>query len=222
MSVQDHILAGLKAALSADPSGVGGAISSLISDYVPSSGARAMQEAVLQFGDQIKALGARIDAQAIDKDEFSELFLSCVRAIARSRKRAKLAAAANLLALGLVRPDDPMRIGYTELDHFARCIDNLSIGALDVLREVSKIAAQRRRPGSSPDLERMNFADVHGRLPLMDPHLIMGLLGELGAMNLVLLDGGPNVRSPDYANFPVEFTPLGRRFVEHVLDGARR
>jgi hypothetical protein len=231
MSVQDHLLAVIKAGLigvpaaavpGGLPTGLAGAIASLIGDYVPKSGQKAVERAIGMFAERVRQLESRMDPDAIDKDEFAELFMSCARVIVRSRTEQKLRAAANLLALGLIRQSDPGRLTYTELDHFVRCLDSLSLGALEALGHVSRYAAQRRRPRAAPDLERMDFRDVRAAMPKVDPHLLMGLLGELAAMNLVLLDGGPSIRQPDYANYPVEFTPLGRRFVEFVLEPGRR
>jgi len=231
MSVQDHLLAVIKAGLigvpaaavpGGLPTGIAGTLASLIGDYVPKSGQKAVERAIGMLNERVGELESRIDPESIDKDEFAELFMSCTRVIVRSRAEQKLRAAANLLALGLVRQADPGRLPYTELDHFARCIDSLSLGSLDTLGHVSRCAAQRRRPRTTPDLERMDFREVRAAMPTVDPHLLMGLLGELAAMNLVYLDGGPSIRQPDYSNYPVEFTPLGRRFVDYVMEPGRR
>jgi hypothetical protein len=54
-------------------------------------------------------------------------------------------------------------------------------------------------------------------MPQISPHLLMGLVSELNAMNLVHIPGPPAIRTANYANYPVELTPLGTRFVTRLL-----
>ena len=54
-------------------------------------------------------------------------------------------------------------------------------------------------------------------MPQTDPDLLMGLVGELNAQNLVHALGSPAMRDPEYGNYPIEVTPMGARFVERIL-----
>ena len=65
---------------------------------------------------------------------------------------------------------------------------------------------------------RLDFSTVHAEMSDMDVSLLMGLLAELNAANLVHLPGVPTIRTPDFGNYPVELTALGIRFVERVLN----
>jgi hypothetical protein len=51
-----------------------------------------------------------------------------------------------------------------------------------------------------------------------EPSLLMGLIGELNSVNLVHILATPTVRTPNYGNYALELTPLGIRFIQHVLD----
>jgi hypothetical protein len=144
----DHVLAIIKAGISAVPV-IGGSIASLITDYVPSSTQRSLEKAVELLRDQLKRLEGRIDPDAVDKDEFAELVKTCYLAIIRTNQESKLQAAAALLANLLLRKGDPAKLSYTELDHFARCVDSLSIGATTVLG-IAYDSASPQNPGSLP------------------------------------------------------------------------
>src|SRR6266851_5467955 len=72
----DHAIALVKAALNLVPS-IGGAVASLIDDYVPLSTQRSIEKAMDSLGEKLASLEGRIDVSAVNKDDFSELFKSC-------------------------------------------------------------------------------------------------------------------------------------------------
>lgn len=45
----------------------------------------------------------------------------------------------------------------------------------------------------------------------------MGLVAELSSLNLLYLPPAPPAQTPDYGNQVIELTPLGERFVTHLL-----
>jgi hypothetical protein len=74
-SPRDHALTVVKAALNLIPS-VGGALASLIGDYVPTSTQRSIDETMSLLGEKLLSLEGRIDVDAVNKEDFSELFKS--------------------------------------------------------------------------------------------------------------------------------------------------
>ena len=135
---KDHALAAIKAGLNLIPV-VGGALASLIGDYVPISTQAAIERTTHLLGEKLEALQERIDVGAVDKEDFSELFKSCYLVIVRSNREEKLQAATAILANLLLRQGDPSKSSYEELDHLIRSIDALSIGAISVLARFSHI-----------------------------------------------------------------------------------
>ena len=164
------------------------------------------------------ALQDRIDTEVVNKDEFSEIFKSSYLLIQRSHQQRKIQAAVNLIVNILLKKDDPKRLSYTELDHFARCLDLLSIGALEVL---DVIVATYRDPQERKRVFRsereLQFDSLSKKFPHFQPPLLMGLMAELSSLNLVYLLPAPPVRTADYGNQVIELTPLGERFVTHLL-----
>jgi hypothetical protein len=208
-------LSAIKAGLSTIPV-VGGAIASLLGDALQAHTDRAIRRSTELLSQRLRILEGRIDFTAVDRDEFAELFKSCYLVMIRTHHEQKLRGAAALIANMVLRSDDPDRIPYTELDHFVRCVDALSIGAFEVLGEAYGMAS---RQGKTPETEpfRFSFEDLRRRMPGTSSDLLMGLVGELNAMNLVHLAGVPGVRTLEYANYPVELTPLGTRFMTRLL-----
>lgn len=219
MTATDHTIAIFKAGLNAVPY-VGGPLASLLGDYIPTATQRNVQKAVASLETQLTALAERIDVDAVNKEEFAELFKTSYLVIVRSHHEARTHAATRLVANILLRDGDAEKLTYTELDHFARCLDQLSIGALRVIANAVQ-TAEKQVPGflahkSVPIV----FEQIQANLPDLSPSLLMGLIGELDSFNLMHRAGVPSIRMPDYGNYSLEVTPLGARFVNHLLQAA--
>jgi hypothetical protein len=204
-----HTLAVVKAATNLIPY-VGGAIASLISDYVPSSTQRSIDRGLVLLADRLKTVEDRIDPETINKDEFSELFKSCYLIFIRTHQEEKLQAASALLTNLMLKAGDPSKLPYEELDHLVRCVDGLSIGAIAFLGVVRELV---KRPQSN---NRVDFGIVNSRFPEMDVSLLMSLATELASLNLIHIME-PAMATQNYSNYAIELTPVGTRFVDHFL-----
>lgn len=213
----EHAIAIVKAGINAVPV-VGGAIASLIGDYIPTATQQTIEKTLKVVSERVEALGNRIDPNAVNKDEFAELFKSTYLVIMRTHNEAKLRGAANLIVNILLRPGDAEKLSYTELDHYARCLDQLSAGAIQALAHAVALA-QQNEPGRLAERSvRINFEDLQAGAGAVAPSLLMGLVGELDACNLIHRAGVPSIRTPDYGNYALEVTPLGARFARHLLE----
>ena len=211
-SAKDHALAIIKAGINLIPV-VGGPIASLIGDYVPTSTQAVIERSTELLAQKLDALKDRIDLEAVNKDDFSELFKSCYLVIVRTNREQKLQAATAILANLLLRPGDPARSSYEELDHLIRCIDALSIGAITVLGAARTIAATCQGAQRS-----FQFDQLRNAFPGFDPSLVMSLVSELSALNLVRIQEG-GIRMPDHSEILIEVTPIGVRLVERFIEG---
>lgn len=212
----DHALSVIKAAIAAVPM-VGGPIASLIGDYVPTATQRSIERAFEFLSARLTELEGRLDVAAVDKDEFAELFKSSYLSIIRSHNDGKLKAATAILANLLLKEGDPDKLSYTELDHFSRCVESLSSGAVQVLGAVAREASSGGHSASNELVFRMNFGELNDQFNDLSPHLLMGLVGELDAANLLHRGNTPTIRTTNYANYPIELTPLGERFMQFIL-----
>jgi len=217
MKASDHALIVIKAGLNAVPV-VGGSIASLIGDYVPLSTQRSIERATELLSQRIGSLEGRIDTDTINKDEFSELFKSCYLIVVRTTHETKLRAAAAILANILLKQGDQDRLSYTELDHFVRCLDGLSIGAITVLGAVENIIVRGKISPDSDGHQTIPFESLSEDLKTLEPSLLLGLVAESNAFNLLHLHGRPDIPTARYGNYPISLTPLGKRFVRSFLE----
>ena len=212
----DHTISAIKAGLATIPV-VGGAIASLIGDYVPNSTEKSVDRALNELRQRISSLEDRIDPETVEREDFSELFKSCYLVIVRTHQQEKRRAAVRLIVNILLRDGDSEKLTYTELDHFVHCLDRLSIGAIKTLGHVVNIV----RRSNPSDLEHnsvsINFEHIQAEMTDVAPDLLMGLVGELNAENLLHVPASPGIRTAHYANYPVELTPMGGRFALRFL-----
>jgi hypothetical protein len=215
-TASDHTLAIIKAGLSAVPV-VGGVVASLIGDYIPTATQRSVEIAIDELGQRISYLENRLDPDAVDRDQFSELFKSCYLIIIRTHQSSKRRGAVALITNIMLRAGDPDKLTYTELDHYVHCLDVLSVGAIEILGQA--VAITRAANFSRLGTESFGFSvrDLRGRVPRIEKSLLMGLVGELNALNLVHI-GVPTTRIEQYGNYPLELTPLGGKFAVRLLE----
>ena len=123
-----------------------------------------------------------------------------------------------MIANILLKDGDPEKLSYTELDHFSRCLEALSVGAIEVLSHAVSILNKQNGKTLESYSYRIGFSQLREKMPDISPSLLMGLVGELNAMNLFHLPGAPTIRTHSYGNYYIELTPLGERFIEKVID----
>lgn len=219
----DHALAVIRAGLSAFPY-IGGPLASLIGDYIPSSTQRRTEEAMKMLTERLAALQDRVDCASVDKEAFSELFKSCYLQIVRTHQKEKLNAAVSLIANILLKEGDPDKLTYTELDHFTRCLDALSVGAVRVLGKLCNLAERegRNTPVGTANVFATDSLHLQRTIPDVHPSLLDGLVAELAALHLI--EKPSAWRGEPSGKYPIDLTPLGYRFVKYLLrdwsDGA--
>ncbi|MBL0085153.1 MAG: hypothetical protein IPP44_00305 [Ideonella sp.] len=218
---KDHLLAATKAALNAVPV-VGGSIASLIGDYVPQSTLVQVEKATHLLASRLDELESRLDIDQVDKEQFSELFKTCYLTLVRSHNEQRSRAIIELLANLLLASSDPSKLPYAELDHFARVLEHLSSGALRVFATSLRTVLGRIHTPIEEDSEPLPiaFEEIHGASPDMSAELLMGLLSELQAAELVVKFSDPALRKAGYYNHSLGITMLGLRFQRYVLGAA--
>lgn len=187
-------------------------MASLVGDYIPTATQKSMERALEFLRIRLEELGDRIDIEAVNRDDFAELFKSCYLAIVRSHRDNKLKAATGILANLFLRENDPEKLTYTELDHYARCVETLSSGAVEVIGKVVRIAHSRARLTEESRLDwtieslRINFSELQSEFPLYSPDLLMGLVAELDKADLLYRIGVPSIETANYGNHPINST----------------
>lgn len=211
--LSDHALIAAEVGLNLVPV-VGGALATLVDKYIPEKTEKAAEHTMALLAEKVAALGDRINGEVVNKEEFAELLQSSLQVCVRTSREEKLRAAANILANQLLQPGDAAKSPYEELDHLARCLEVLSIGAIAVLGAVQQISA--KVPMGTQD--HIHFDQLRSVFADQEPSLLMSLVSELRAFNLVRVQE-PTIRPPDYGGTIIEITSIGRRFVQRFIQG---
>lgn len=205
MATSDHLINATRAGIALVP-GVGGAILELIGDVTPSKYDRANQVAQDSLREQVSARFERMEMEYVRTDEFADLYKNCFFTVQRTQQQEKIIAAVNIVTNSLLKQDDPDRLTYAELDHFAHCLESLSLEAIHALK--TAIGLQNPNNISGPLL-----AQTLG----VEEALLTGLLRELESCDFVLLSFS-SARYEGYDSYSVKLRPLAEKFRKYVLD----
>jgi len=166
----------------------------------------------------------RLDNETVKPEEFFELFTSCYFTVIQTTRLEKISAAAALICNVVLRDNDPDKLSYRDLEHFAKVLDSLSTGALHVTASLYKLTGGQRKFRTGALGTEFQFDEVYsklrGSMSGVSEELFMGLLSDLNAANLIHFPGFSGARQArkPYANYIFWLTPLGVRFVEYVLE----
>jgi hypothetical protein len=211
---RDIVLVLLKSGLNAIP--FGGSLASLL-EFIPTGHQKNIEKAIGLFCQRLTNLEHRIDTAAVDKEEFAELFQTCARTMEHTHRDEKLSAAANILANLLLKPDDPAKSPYEELDHLIRCVDALSIGAITVLGAIRSITA--RRP-LGPNVDAIQFQHLRAALPQIKTPLLRSLVSELESFHLATAQSLAirGYGEEEYDGSHLRITPIGATLIERFIE----
>jgi hypothetical protein len=186
----------------------GGSLASLL-EFIPTTHQKNVEKAIGLFCQRLTDLEDRMDAKAVDKQEFAELFQTCARTMERTHREDKLRAAANILANLLLKPGDRAKVSYEELDHLIRCVDALSTGALSVLGAIRNIT--ERHP-LGPNVDAIQFQHLRAAFPKMSAAFLRSLVSELQGFHLATAQelGIRGSGEEEYDGSHVRLTPIGQ------------
>lgn len=217
----DVALIPFKAALNMVPI-VSGSLASLINDCMAHFQQESMKKAADFLKQKVAEIENRIDPEAVNKDDFAELFGKYTALAATTGREDKLRAASNILANALLPRGDPNKSPFDELDHLMHCVGALSSGAIALLGASIQIADQakaRREPRpNNRSAARFRFDEIRQKLPDLPPDLTQGLAAELRSLNLLHITEGA-IAAPDLGHYSIGVTPLGFRFGERFIEG---
>lgn len=213
--MNDHIV-NLTKALTAGLPVIGGPLSSLIGDYVPTSSRLNEAKFLECLSEKVEKLGERITLTKIDKREFSELFKECYFIALKASRDQKINACANILANNLLDSPDNKKLHFDELELYAKVLDNISFGAVSILKEIVDMSPKSNSFG----WETLSFGRVLGEIRKkqdIDSSLTFALVSELSIYKFIILEPG-SYRSPTNAAYKVTLTDLGVRFVGVIME----
>ena len=208
----EHILNIIKAGLSAAP--FTGAIASLMSDYIPTSKAKRLEEFAEQIAKDLYNLRDSVNADYLETDDFAFMFEQSFRAVAECPQKEKLEAFRGILVNSAITND----YAEEEKEYFLNLAMNLSALHIRILKfmampdkylEESGIPKERISGGFS------NFFPV--AIPGVRLEVIRSAFGELnryGFINTSESVFGTMTAGQGLNLLRGRVTELGNRFIQ--------
>lgn len=164
-----------KAILSTAP--LCGGIASLMTDYIPSSRFRRLEDFATKTAEDLREHAEKVDQEYLKTDDFAFMFEKCFRGAAENPQREKLDAFRGILVNSAIRKD----LSEEEKEYFLNMTNTLTALHIRILRfmadpitylEVAEIPLDRIRggfsqfflvaiPGIQLDVIRSAFGDLH-------------------------------------------------------------
>jgi len=208
----EHVLNIIKAALASFP--VGASIASLMTDYIPNSKFRRLEEFIFRIADDLRRLGNRIEQKYIRTDEFAYMFEQSFRGVGENYQQEKIDAFRGILLNSAIRQD----IIQDEKEFFLSLVNNLSVLHIRILKFLASPNEYIQEIGIEPNSMQGGFRDMFRILmPELDTSIIESAFGDLFGLGLIStpktifhsMTSGSGLRL-----FGDRVADLGRRFID--------
>jgi hypothetical protein len=179
--------------------------------YVSSDRAKHRKKVFEQIFERLSKCEGQLDTEAVKKDGFADIYSETAETFRQTDHDAKVRAAINILSNAFLKDGEPGKIPFSELEFFARSVNELSSGAVHILGRVIGVEEQRnQRPLESLDLRSIANEGV-------DRDFTIGLLRELEQRHFVHLEF-TNMHYEGKRDVSTKSTSLGRRFCKDILE----
>ena len=156
-------------------------------------------------------MGERIDAIESAGDDLAEVVKRYLLLIQMTHRRERQDASNEILVNALLKPSDPDKLEFSDLELFALCVERLPLAACQVL------AAMQTVEQNSRGNQRMSFGQVTAVLPPdFDENVAMAMINQLQSYGLATVSVSSVRYDGGMSNYPVELTPLGERFADRI------
>lgn len=203
-----------KAVLSTAP--FTGGIASLITDYIPASRFRRLEEFAQRVAEDLKSVAGKVDEEYLRTDEFAHIFEQSFKGAAEHYQREKLEAFRGILVNAAVRKD----VTQEEKEHFLALTNNLSVVQLRILMFMAEPRRYLADVGIDERAITGGFADMFSTaLPGIDPQLVRSAFGDLYQSGLISTDKtifGTMTSAQGLQLLGNRVTPFGQRFIEFL------
>ena len=200
-----------KAALATAP--FCGGISSLMTDYIPSSRFIRVEQFTLDVASDLSNLKEKVRSEYIKTDEFAYMFEKCFRGAAENPHKEKLEAFRGLLVNSLI-----IDASWEEKEYFLSFINSLSILHVRILKFIAKPKDYLSQAGIPEQNIRGGFSDFFPAvIPGIDISVIKSAFGDLYRYGLINTDS--NIFSTMTSSQGLQLlgnrvSDLGKRFLE--------
>jgi len=210
----EHLINIFKAGLASLP--IASAFASLLSDYIPSSRFKRIEDFSKQVAKDLRRLNNRIEADYITTDEFAYLFEYSFKGVAQNIHKEKIEAFRGILLNSAIFKD----IAQEEKEFFLGLVDSLSIVHIKILKFMAFPNEYIKELGLTPQEIRGGFREIFRTImPEFgnDTSIIELAFGDLFQKDLINTDKSifhTMTASQGLSLVGDRITDLGRRFIE--------
>lgn len=154
----------------------------------------------------IKTLEGKISMDYLKSDDFLVFISNAMTEMVRMKNIEKLKNFRSAILSGIVRTDLEEGKKHLFIDGLSN-LSNYNIELLGVIHSMFNV--------DKYDL-RTSFKHIQVRSGNKDSGYLMANLKALNRYNFVELQNTPDVVEPEYANFPVIYTRLGKEFISFI------
>lgn len=171
----EHILNIFKAAASTAP--FCGWVASLMSDYIPSSKFRRLENFSKVIAEDVKRLESRLDENLVKTDEFAFVFEQCLLGVSQHYQKEKLEAFRGIL-INSAMPNSGL--SNYEREYFLNLVNSLSVLHIRVLKFLAKPMEYLSENEIAPERIQGGFSQFFRIvIPGIDIKLIESAFGDL-------------------------------------------
>lgn len=183
LGIAEHILIILKAGLNAAP--FAGAIASLMSDYIPTSRAKRLEDFARAVATDLDHLRSLVREKYLLTDDFAFLFEKCFRGVAENPQREKIAAFRGILINASIQFD----IAEEEKEYYLNLANSLSVLHIRILKFMAAPERYLNEIGISTSRIRGGFSQMFlEAIPGVQIQVIRSAFGELFRYGLINTD----------------------------------
>jgi hypothetical protein len=165
----------------------GGGIASLMTDYIPSSRLKRLEQFANQTAEDLKNHADEIDETYLKTDDFAFLFEKCFRGAAESPQKEKLNAFRGILVNSTIQSD----VAEEEKEYFLNMTNTLTVLHLRILKFMADPLAYLGAAGIPANQIQGGFSQF---FPVAIPGIELGVIrsafGDLHRMGLTDTDQG--------------------------------
>lgn len=165
----------------------GGGIASLMTDYIPSSRLKRLEEFANKTAEDLKNHADEVDETYLKTDDFAFVFEKCFRGAAENPQKEKLNAFRGVLVNSTIRSD----IAEEEKEYFLNMTNTLTALHIRILKFMAEPLSYLEAAGIPPNQIRGGFSQF---FPVAIPGIELGVIrsafGDLHRMGLTNTDQG--------------------------------
>jgi len=208
----EHLLDIIKAGLASVP--FCGAISSLMSDYIPSARQERLENFAQQIAEDLAELQNRVDENILLTDEFAFIFEKCFRGVADHYQAEKIEAFRGILLNSAIDAD----LNNEEKEYFLNLVNTLSVLHIRILRFMNEPISYLDSHGVNPEKVSGGFSEIFSTaIPGIDIEVIKSAFGELHQYGFISTDKSifnTMTSSQGLALLGNRVTEMGKRFID--------